>query len=295
MPMPTGFDPNRLLNSTIGGYELQELLGTGNAPVYRAFDPRKNEYVAFKLLAWPGAPLDETTLRRFKREIDLLRKRRHAAIIDIYDWHTSGDYVYMAMECCDGTLARWLQGYSPGKPKLTEVLAIAEPLAAALDFLHEGSPQVLHRDIKPANLLFKGPHWYISDFGIARLEADQLATNDGVLLGTLRYAAPEQLLGGKLGPATDIYSFGLVVYEMLAGGWVLDSRGAGAAYTIPPLSRFRKGLGPAVDDLFRRWLAPDPRERPTRAAGQHLIDDEAEAIDVGGRPQLAAQQLLRRG
>ena len=283
--MPTGFDPNRLLNDTIGGYELQELLGTGNAPVYRAFDPRKNEYVAFKLLAWPGAPLDETTLRRFKREIDLLRKRRHAAIIDIYDWHTSGDYVYMAMECCDGTLGRWLQGYGHGKPKLAEVLAIAEPLAAALDFLHEGSPPVLHRDIKPANLLFKGPHWYISDFGIARLEADQLATNDGVLLGTLRYAAPEQLLGNKLGPATDIYSFGLVVYEMLAGGWVLDSRGEGAAYAIPPLSRFRKGLGPAVDDLFRRWLAADPRERPTRAAD--AVRELAAAAGVLRDPALA--------
>ncbi len=285
MPMPTGFDPNRLLNNTIGGYQLQELLGTGNAPVYRAFDSRKGEYVAFKLLAWPGAPLDETMLRRFKREIDLLRKRRHSAIIDIYDWHTSGEYVYLAMECCDGTLERWLQGFGHSKPKLTEVLAIAEPLAAALDFLHEGSPPVLHRDIKPANLLFKGPHWYISDFGIARLEADQLATNDGVLLGTLRYAAPEQLLGGKLGPATDIYSFGLVVFEMLAGGWVLEPRRDGAAYPIPPLSRFRKGLGPAVDDLFRRWLAPDPRDRPARAAD--AVRELAAAAGVLRDPALA--------
>ncbi|HUS17442.1 MAG TPA: protein kinase [Chloroflexia bacterium] len=266
MPIPAGFDPTRLLKETIGGYQLQEVLGTGNAVVYRALDPRKGEHVAFKLISWPGAPLDETTLRRFKREIDLLRRRRHPAIIDIYDWHTSGDYVYMAMECCDGTLDRWLASQRRERPKLIDVLRIAEPLASALDFLHEGEPPVLHRDIKPANILFKGNSWYISDFGIARMEADPLATSDGTLLGTLRYAAPEQMMGGKLTAATDTYSFGLVVYEMLAGSWVLGPRREGGAYDVPPLSRMRRGLGSAVDELFQRWLAADPGARPARAS-----------------------------
>ena len=266
MPIPTGFDPSRLLKENIGGYQLHEVLGAGNALVYRAYDPRKGEHVALKLLSWPGAHLDETTLRRFKREIDLLRRRRHSAIVDIYDWHTAGDYVYMAMECCDGTLEGWLQQQRPDGPKLTDVLRIAEPLASALDFLHEGSPPVLHRDIKPANILFKGSNWYISDFGIARMEADQLTTLDGTMLGTLRYAAPEQMTAGKLTAATDVYSFGLVVYEMLAGGWALGPRQEGAAYEIPPISRIRRELGPRVDDLFARWLARDPAQRPRRAA-----------------------------
>src|SRR5689334_1883429 len=85
MPTQAGFNPHDLLNQTIGGYQLREVLGTGNALVYRAYDKGKNEYVALKLVSWPGAQVDETTLRRFKREIDLLRKRHHAAIIDIYD------------------------------------------------------------------------------------------------------------------------------------------------------------------------------------------------------------------
>ncbi|HMA38377.1 MAG TPA: protein kinase, partial [Chloroflexia bacterium] len=285
MPIPSGFDPSRLLQETIGGYQLKEVLGTGNALVYRAFDPRKGEYVAFKLLSWPGAQVDETTLRRFKREIDLLRRRRHAAIIDIYDWHTAGEYVYMAMECCDGTLEGWLQAQRPSRPKLTDVLRIAEPLAAALDFLHEGEPPVLHRDIKPANILYKGPHWYISDFGIARAEADQLMTSDGTLLGTLRYAAPEQITGGKLSAATDVYSFGLVVYEMLTGGWVLEPRREGGAYEIPPLSRYRRGLGPVVDALFRRWLDPSPAGRPRRAAD--AVRELAAAAGILRDPALA--------
>src|SRR4051794_3026809 len=127
MPITTGFNPKKLLKETIGGYQLQEVLGAGNALVYRALDPRKGEYVALKLLSWPGAHIDDTTLRRFKREIDLLRKRRHSAIIDIYDWHTSGDYVYMAMECCDGTLAHWVQAARPARPKMRDILHIAEP------------------------------------------------------------------------------------------------------------------------------------------------------------------------
>src|SRR5437868_1878196 len=144
MPLPPGFDARRLLGETIGGYQLQELLGTGNALVYRAFDPRKGEYVAFKLIAWPGKAVDDTTLRH----------------------------------------------------------------------------------IKPANLLFKGPNWYISDFGIARLDgAEGVTLGEGAMLGTLRYAAPEQLRGDKLTPATDVYSFGLVVYQMLAGGWPFEGRG----------------------------------------------------------------------
>ncbi|HET7076545.1 MAG TPA: protein kinase [Chloroflexia bacterium] len=264
MPTRNGFNPRDLLNQTIGGYQLVEVLGMGNAAVYRAYDPGKGEYVAVKLVSWPGAQIDETALRRFKREIDLLRKRRHAAIIDIYDWRTAGDYVYMAMECCDGTLERWLQQHHP---TLNDVLQIAEPLAAALDFLHGSTPPVIHRDIKPANILFKGNNWYISDFGIARMEADQLATTDGTLLGTLRYAAPEQIMGGKPGPEMDVYSFGLVVHQMLAGSWVFGPRRRDNwAYDVPPLSRYRRDLGPAVDDLFARWLAPDPAQRPRRAA-----------------------------
>jgi hypothetical protein len=168
------------------------------------------------------------------------------------------------MECCDGTLERWLQQHHP---TLNDVLQIAEPLAAALDFLHGGPSPVIHRDIKPANILFKGNNWYISDFGIARMDADQLATTDGTLLGTLRYAAPEQIMGGKPGPEMAVYSFGLVVYQMLAGNWVFGPRRRDNwAYDVPPLSHYRRDLGPAVDDLFARWLAPDPAQRPRRAA-----------------------------
>ncbi len=283
MATQASFNPHDLLNQTIGGYQLCEILGTGAAVVYRAYDPGKAEYVALKLLAWPGAPLDDIALRRFKREIDLLRKRRHAAIVDIYDWRTNGDYVYMAMEYCDGTLQRWLREH---RPTLTEVLEIAEPLAAALDFLHEGPAPVLHRDIKPANILYRGRNWYISDFGIARMEADQLVTTDGTLLGTLRYAAPEQMTAAKLGVETDIYSFGLVIYEMLAGGWVLGARRpTDWAYDVPPISTYHRGLGPAVDALFERWLAPNPAQRPRRAVD--AVRELAAASGVLRDPALA--------
>src|SRR5690242_15115747 len=109
MPTHASFNPHDLLNQTIGDYQLCELLGTGNAYVYRALDKGKNEYVALKLVAWPGAQVDDLALRRFAREIRVLRERHHAAIVPIYDWHPSGDYVYVTMEYCDGTLQRWLR------------------------------------------------------------------------------------------------------------------------------------------------------------------------------------------
>ncbi|MGI8586931.1 MAG: protein kinase domain-containing protein [Chloroflexia bacterium] len=263
MPIPSTFDPTSLLGQNIGGNLLKEVVGMSNAVVYRAVRESNGEDVAFKLLAWPGGEVDAKALRRFKREIETLREARHKAIIDIYDWHPDGPYIYLVMEYCEGTLGEWMRTQR-GQLRLNDILTIAELVAGALDCLHESTSPIVHHDIKPANILHKGRNWYIADFGIARPEADASGSDSQWPL-TPQYAAPEQLNHGRVSAKADIYCFGLVVYEMLAGGWVLGERNTDWAYDIPPLSTYRSDLPAGVDELFRRWLAAEPTSRPSRA------------------------------
>ena len=207
-----------LIGQSFGRYHILEQLGEGGmATVYKAYDTRLDADVAVKVIRRSAFAPDqlEMVLKRFEREAKSLAKLSHANIVGVIDY---GDYEgapYLVMEYLPGgTLKQKL-----GQPmSCREAARILLPIARALDFAHRKG--MAHRDVKPSNILITADgDPMLTDFGIAKmLEAPEGATltGTGVGIGTPEYMAPEQWTG-QAGPSSDIYSLGVVFYEMLTG------------------------------------------------------------------------------
>ena len=208
----------------IGQYQIQSPLGAGGmGEVYRALDTQLNRTVAVKFLS-PHV-VDPTMRQRFQQEARMASALNHPHILTVYDAGEIGDRQYLVTELMDGgTLADWPRDSTRTWRQVVELLVgVADGLATA----HEAG--ILHRDIKPANILLtKSGYAKLSDFGLAKLakpvspdEATRAPTKDptrpGMVLGTVPYMSPEQALGKPLDARSDVFSFGLVLYEQLAG------------------------------------------------------------------------------
>ena len=208
----------------VGSYRVEFQLGQGGmGTVYRALDTKLNRPVAIKVLSNDLA--DASARRRFQREAQMASSLNHPHILTVHDIGEFEGRQYLVTEYVDGgTLKDWAQREKPDWRKIVELLAgVADGLAAA----HDAS--ILHRDIKPANILVaKNGYAKLADFGLAKLEADipadttrtlteGLTTRPGVVIGTIAYMSPEQASGKKLDARSDIFSFGAVLYELLAG------------------------------------------------------------------------------
>ncbi len=198
----------------LGQYVLRERLGRGaTSIVYHAHHPSLDRDVAIKVLA---ADLVEVPgfLERFRREARSVSRLRHPNIVTVFDFGTQDGITYMVSELLPGgTLASRL-----GRPlALDQARTVLAAIAAALDYAHASG--LIHRDVKPSNILFTRDHVpVLSDFGIARmLENTEPYTVPGTVIGTPEYLSPEQAAGREVGSATDLYSLGIVLYEMLAG------------------------------------------------------------------------------
>ncbi len=268
------FGPNEIL---AGRFSIVRCIGTGGmGAVYEAFDLELSRSVAVKLIH-PEISADPLTLDRFKSEIKLGREVSHANLCRLYDFgvhHPGGDapdIVFLTMELLDGiTLAERLHS---GPLSTAEALPIARQIACGLDALHEAS--IVHRDLKPANILLsttRSSHSLrvvITDFGLARDTApgSGLQTGVGHISGTPRYMAPEQILGLPTTPATDIYSFGLILYELISGqrafGHTNDYQSARARVSqLPPAPRtVIPTIEPCWDSAILRALEPEPGDR----------------------------------
>jgi serine/threonine-protein kinase len=279
-----------------GRYRIVGLLGRGGmGEVYRADDLRLEQPVALKFLPH-GLDGDGERLARFYREVRVARTISHAAVCRVYDVAEADSHFFLSMELVDGeNLASLLRRI--GRLPTDKALDIARQLCAGLAAAHEKG--VLHRDLKPANVMLDGQgNVRITDFGLAGLA--ETLSGDDVRSGTPGYMSPEQLLGREVTVRSDIYSLGLVLYELYTGRRAFEGKSL-AEYTrkhrderpIEP-SALVAGLDPAVERAILGCLEKEPRRRP---ASPHVVaamltgSDPLEAALAAGEtpsPELVA-------
>jgi serine/threonine protein kinase len=206
-----------LEGQTLGKYRVLDPLGRGGmARVYRAYHPHLDRYVAIKVLR-ADLVEDSAFLARFQREARAVAALRHPNIVQVHDCDLQDDVYYMVMELLEGdTLKARLNDYRAHNEQmpLGEMVRVLLDVLEGLSYAH--SEGMIHRDIKPANILLtKRGQAVITDFGIAQIIGSTRYTVSGALMGTLNYMAPEQGLEGKCDARCDIYSLGIVLYEML--------------------------------------------------------------------------------
>lgn len=260
-----------------GRYRILESLGSGGmGEVYAAEDQDLGEQIAIKVIR-PQTPFGPDLLDRLRREVQLARRVTHPNVCRVFDLghhqQENREFVFLTMELIRGeTLSTRLK--REGKIAPTEALLIAEQLCQALDAAHRAG--ILHRDFKCSNVMLIGSgadvRAVITDFGIARLirppaESTGLTTAHGMVLGTPAYMSPEQLLGEELTIASDIYSLGLVLYEMVTGNRPFRDESSWTetlkrlTYVPPAPIKVAPELNQRWNSTILRCLARDPAKR----------------------------------
>jgi len=198
-----------------GRYEILGVLGQGGmGAVYKARDRELDRLIALKVIR-PELATDPAILQRFKQELILARNITHKNVVRIYDLSEADGIRFISMEYVDGEDLRTLLRHR-GKLSPQEAIAVVEQVCRALDSAH--SEGVIHRDLKPQNIMRdKHGRIVVMDFGLARSLGDSGMTQTGAVVGTLEYMSPEQALGTTLDQRSDIFSVGLIFYELLTG------------------------------------------------------------------------------
>ncbi|HHW43609.1 MAG TPA: Stk1 family PASTA domain-containing Ser/Thr kinase, partial [Desulfotomaculum sp.] len=259
-------------------YEILEQLGGGGmAIVYKGRDTFLNRLVTIKMLR-PEFSSDQDFTRRFRREAQAVASLSHPHIVSIYDVGQEEGVQYLVMEYVDGedlkTLIR-----REGALDAERAVQIALQVLEALEHAHENN--IVHRDIKPHNILLtKSGRAKLTDFGIAREATAATVTQTDTIVGSVHYLSPEQARGEVAGPKSDIYSLGVVLYEMLTGTvpFAGDSPISVAIKHIQeepePPSRRNPAIPPALEQVVLRALAKNPGQRfaSAREMAIHLED-----------------------
>jgi serine/threonine-protein kinase len=266
--------PFILEGQTLGKYRVLEALGRGGmAQVYRGYHPTLDRYVAIKVLRADLVD-DEKFLKRFRHEAHAVSGLRHANIVQVFDFDVQADYYYMVMELLEGdTLRARLNEHRLRKQRmpLREIVQIVTDVLSGLAYAHgEG---IIHRDIKPANIMLtKKGQAVLTDFGIAQILGSTQATVSGALMGTLNYMAPEQGLEGRCDARSDIYSLGIVLYEMLTGYTPFDADTPLAILMkhlhdpLPLPSQLDPSLPLSLEQVVLKALSKAPEDRYQNAA-----------------------------
>jgi len=273
-------------------YRLLEPAGTGgSAEVWRARDLRTGDVVAFKRLH-PIVFADEGGRQRLRREFETLRSLDEPHVVRVRDLEIGEREGILVLDFVDGpSLAQRLAGQSSERPAVTRetATAIVADVAAALAAAHAAG--IVHRDVTPGNILLdSGDEARLTDFGIAHASGDAPITATGLVMGTLRYVAPEQLRGETATPASDLYGLAAVAYELFAGRPASDAPtpvalAAAQEHGPPLIERVPAG----VDTAIRRSLAADPAERAADVAtfaasiATAFADEATVAIPVPAR------------
>lgn len=299
----------------LGRYELREHLGRGGmAEVWKALDTQLQRYVAIKLM---HADLqdDPTFITRFLREARIMASLHHPNIVQIHDFQVSGPpesegpLAYIVMDYIEGpTLADYIHNTSGMHkfPSAAQIVNFFLSIGSAVDFAAQQG--MIHRDIKPANILLDTHNTaqnpvgepMLTDFGIARLLATSTGVMSGSWLGTLTYTSPEQIQGHPGNELSDIYSLGIILYEICTGVLPFQNPDAAGLLTqhlnegyVPP-ERINPHISPALSQVIQRCLSKDPQERFPSAAA--LTAALAAAFNVpvpGNLKQLAYQAETR--
>ncbi|MEO8612787.1 MAG: protein kinase [Chloroflexota bacterium] len=250
----------------LGPYQIIGQLGQGGmATVYKAYHAKLDRYVAIKVMH-PAFKDDGNFLARFEREAQIVAKLEHPHIVQVYDYAEHDGQPYLVMKFIEGrTLKRIL---SAAPPTLDDILNILTPIAAALTYAHKQG--VLHRDIKPSNIVLDNNNVpYLTDFGLARIaQAGESTMSADMILGTPQYISPEQARGEKnLDYHTDLYSLGVILYEMVVGRVPFNADTPYAIvhdqiYTDLPLpSKLNPEVPPPVEKVLLKALAKNPADR----------------------------------
>ncbi len=253
-----------LLGSTLGPYQILEQIGLGGmATVYKAYQPGMNRLVALKVLPEHYAR-DPRFVKRFEREAQVVAKLEHRNIIPIYDYGSHNDITYLAMRYLQAGTVKDILAH--GALSLNDVAKLLSDIASALDYAH--SQGIIHRDVKPSNVLVdKQGNAYLTDFGIAKVLEGTADFTGSSVLGTPAYMAPEQTLGKPATAQSDIYSLGVMLYEMVVGKppFEADTPMAIALMHVHeplPLPRkIKEDIPEAVELIILKALAKDPKDR----------------------------------
>ena len=247
-----------------GRYLLKDKVGTGGmATVYRAQDQVLDRTVAVKIML-PQYAADATFAARFKQEAQAAAGLQSPYIVGVYDWGKDGDTYYIVMEFLRGTdLKSGIRAHGALDPK--KVAQIGSQICAALSVAHKH--EIIHRDIKPQNIMvLPDGNIKVMDFGIARAKNSHL-TQDNNVLGTAHYVSPEQTRGQELGPTSDLYSLGVVMYECATGRVPFDGDDAISValkqvneLPVPP-SQINPGVDPDLERIILKCMEKDPAAR----------------------------------
>jgi Protein kinase domain len=248
----------------VGRYEVGEVIGRGGAAVvYLAHQRDLHRQVALKELA-PFYAVEREFAERFVEESRMIATLNHPNVVTVHEYFEDGGVPHIAMEY----LARGSLGPFVGRLRIAEIVGVLDSVLAGL--AHGESHGIVHRDLKPENLLVADDgRVKIADFGLARAIDNAapraVATASGTTIGTPAYMAPEVALGGTLSPAMDLYSLGIVVWELLTGRVPFEDSGSAAAVlyrqayeAVPPV----EAVVPGIDERLAGWLARMLRKRP---------------------------------
>ena len=277
-------------------FAVGPLLGQGGfAVVFRARDQALNRDVAVKVMDTAGAP-SPTLSERFVREAQTIARLEHPNIVPIYEVGQQPDLLYLVMRCIDGPSLRQLLGSRPTRRlPVSDAARVARQVADALAYAHlEG---VVHRDIKPDNILLdKRGNVLVTDFGIAKAAKAATAaqlTSEGMIIGTPQYMSPEQAAGDAVDGRSDIYSLGIVLYQMLSGGPPFDGDSSAKIIAqqlteVPrDIRQVRQDVPPELAAVLARMLDKEPAKRFQSAA------DVSRAL-IDALPQAAKNRVQHR-
>ena len=259
-----------LIGHTVGGrYKIEGLLGQGGmSTVYKAFDPNLQRPVAVKIIH-PHLSRDPEFVRRFEQEAAAVAQLRHPNIIQVYDFNHDGDIYYMVLDYVPGkTLKDWLRTLDTAKRRfpVDDSIRIMAIVCQAAAYAHQQG--LIHRDLKPANLILtpKGQP-ILMDFGVTKMLDGTEYTATGTIVGTAKYMSPEQACGEHPDERSDIYSLGVMLYELVAGQPPFEADTTVAVLMkhvnepVPDIRQVQRDIPNELVEIIEKALAKDPNDR----------------------------------